>query len=127
MADYLVMKRGLYYRPNEQGYTASISEAGRYPEAVAVAIMESCDPGEITICPAPDDIEVGGAVVPLDVAEAAATAVQKMADNLLQVHPATFVAEAIMGERERCARIVERGLGLTNTTIVKMIRKGGDA
>lgn len=28
--DYVVMKRGYYYRPNAAGYTAVLSEAGRY-------------------------------------------------------------------------------------------------
>lgn len=37
------------------------------------------------------------------------------------------IAAAILAEREKCARIVERGLGRTNTTIARMIREGGDA
>ena len=32
---YLLIKRGLYYRPNNQGYTGKRSEAGRYPETDA--------------------------------------------------------------------------------------------
>jgi len=27
---YLIIKRGFYYRPNSQGYTSSKAEAGRY-------------------------------------------------------------------------------------------------
>jgi hypothetical protein len=50
---FLIRKGGYYYRPNAQGYTASVHEAGRYPEAEAVAHMEACDPGEIVIFPAP--------------------------------------------------------------------------
>lgn len=54
MADlFLIRKGGYYYRPNAQGYTASVHEAGRYPEAEAVAHMMACDPGEITIFRAP--------------------------------------------------------------------------
>ena len=54
MADlFLIRKGGYYYRPNAQGYTASVHEAGRYPEAEAVAHMMASDPGEITIFPAP--------------------------------------------------------------------------
>lgn len=30
-AQYLIIKRGLYYRPNSQGYTGLKDEAGRYP------------------------------------------------------------------------------------------------
>lgn len=33
---YLIRKRGAYYRPNAQGYTTSVSEAGRYTLADAV-------------------------------------------------------------------------------------------
>lgn len=33
-------------------------------------------------------------------------------------------AEAVEAERERCARIVERGLGRTNTAIARAIREG---
>jgi len=34
------------------------------------------------------------------------------------------IAEAIMAERERCAKAVEAGLGLTNTAIARKIRSG---
>lgn len=34
---WLIRKRGYYYRPNRAGYTASIAEAGRYTEAEAKA------------------------------------------------------------------------------------------
>lgn len=32
---YLLMKRGLYWRPNSQGYTGIKAEAGRYTEQEA--------------------------------------------------------------------------------------------
>jgi hypothetical protein len=35
--DYLLMKRGLFYRPNAQGYTGIRDHAGRYAEAEAIA------------------------------------------------------------------------------------------
>jgi hypothetical protein len=50
---FIIRKGGYYYRPNAQGYTSSLLEAGRYPETEAMAHMEHCDPGEITIFPAP--------------------------------------------------------------------------
>ena len=50
---FVIRKGGYYYRPNAQGYTSSLLEAGRYPQAEAIAHMEHCDPGEITIFPAP--------------------------------------------------------------------------
>jgi hypothetical protein len=34
---WLIRKRGYYYRPNRAGYTASVAEAGRYTEAEAKA------------------------------------------------------------------------------------------
>lgn len=33
--DWLIRKRGYYYRPNRAGYTDSVVEAGRYTEAEA--------------------------------------------------------------------------------------------
>jgi hypothetical protein len=38
-----------------------------------------------------------------------------------------LIIAALLAERERCARIVERGLGRTNTAIARAIREGGDA
>lgn len=35
--EWLIRKRGYYYRPNRAGYTASVAEAGRYTEAEAKA------------------------------------------------------------------------------------------
>ena len=34
---YLIRKRGSYYRPNNQGYTTSVIQAGRYTLAEAQA------------------------------------------------------------------------------------------
>jgi len=41
--DYVLVKRGLYYRPNSMGYTGVLDEAGRYTEAEAKAQTEHCD------------------------------------------------------------------------------------
>jgi hypothetical protein len=38
-----------------------------------------------------------------------------------------LIAAAVIAERERCARIVELGLGKTATTIAREIREGGAA
>lgn len=35
MPEYLLLKRGLYYRPNNRGYTGIRDEAGRYDESDA--------------------------------------------------------------------------------------------
>lgn len=35
MSEYLLVKRGLYYRPNNAGYTGIRNEAGRYDESDA--------------------------------------------------------------------------------------------
>lgn len=35
--EWLIRKRGYYYRPDRAGYTASVFEAGRYTEAEAKA------------------------------------------------------------------------------------------
>ena len=40
MGEYLLMKRGYYYRPNAQGYTSSIFDAGLYSRQEAV---ERCE------------------------------------------------------------------------------------
>lgn len=37
MADYVLIKRGLYYRPDNCGYTGILDEAGRYTEEEAKA------------------------------------------------------------------------------------------
>jgi hypothetical protein len=34
--EYLICKYGMYYRPNAQGYTGSVAEAGRYTLAEAI-------------------------------------------------------------------------------------------
>ena len=40
---YVVLKRGFFWRPNDQGYTSSINDAARYTEAEA---KERCHGGE---------------------------------------------------------------------------------
>lgn len=35
-AKYLIRKRGAYYRPNAQGYTTDVRDAGRYSLADAI-------------------------------------------------------------------------------------------
>lgn len=35
VSQWTLMKRGYYYRPNAQGYTSNLAEAGRYTEAEA--------------------------------------------------------------------------------------------
>lgn len=52
---FIIRKGGYYYRPNAQGYTSSLLEAGRYSETEAITHMEHCDPGEISIFPAPGE------------------------------------------------------------------------
>ncbi|RVH56267.1 hypothetical protein CN213_16095 [Sinorhizobium meliloti] len=53
---------------------------------------------------------------------------EKFAFGLGSVVELTMAAtDAIAAERERCARIVEGGLGRTNTHIARAIREGGDA
>lgn len=47
--------------------------------------------------------------------------------QLAQHDVAPSIARAILAERERCAVVVERGLGRTNTSIAKAIRQGGAA
>jgi len=42
--EYLIVKRGMYYRPNSQGYTSSAAEAGRYTLAQAVFITHPNGP-----------------------------------------------------------------------------------
>lgn len=47
MTDYLLVKRGLYYRPNNAGYTTLKADAGRYskaderPECGVTAVLAS--------------------------------------------------------------------------------------
>lgn len=39
LKEYLLVKRGLYYRPNNAGYTGLKSEAGRYPESYGLGLV----------------------------------------------------------------------------------------
>lgn len=93
---FLIRKRGYFYRPNEQGYTANIAEAGRYPEAQAVAIMESCDPGDINIQEVPESPLVD---IPPDVQ----TAAMKCCYDMIGGDGHVAIALAILAERKRCA------------------------
>lgn len=43
MNEYLLMKRGLYYRPDAHGYTDSVFEAGLYSRADALERCEKSD------------------------------------------------------------------------------------
>lgn len=115
---FLIRKRGFYYRPNAQGYTVITRDAGRFTEAEAIAHRDSCDPGEITLVEAPEEVRK---TIPEDIRRdaEAALAWRGSADDVYHV------GVAILAERERCAVIVERGLGRTNTTIARMIREGG--
>jgi len=45
---YLLKKRGVYYRPNSQGYTVHIRDAGLYSEKEAEEICQNC-----AVCPIP--------------------------------------------------------------------------
>lgn len=51
-ADWVICKRGYFYRPDRRGYTSSLSEAGRYTreDAEAEAAIEE----SITARPASD-------------------------------------------------------------------------
>lgn len=40
MTEYLLMKRGLYYRPNAQGYTSELLEAGFYSASESASRCE---------------------------------------------------------------------------------------
>lgn len=46
---YLLLKRGLFWRPNSQGYTALKSEAGRYSEEEALSRIHDGSPPTITV------------------------------------------------------------------------------
>lgn len=56
---YLILKRGMYYRPDRKGYTSSPSEAGRYTLAQAVFLTHPNGP---------DGPRDGMSFVPLSVA-----------------------------------------------------------
>lgn len=57
--DWLIRKGGYFYRPNAQGYTASIQEAGRFSEVEARA-HAAASSGEVTAHSADDfPIEAG--------------------------------------------------------------------
>lgn len=47
-AEWLIVKRGYFYRPNRQGYTSSVQEAGRYTYAEAKAEVDN-EPASISM------------------------------------------------------------------------------
>lgn len=51
--EYVLIKRGLYYAPNCQGYTGVLAEAGRYTEDQARPRVEGSG-GEVTMLPVYD-------------------------------------------------------------------------
>ena len=55
--EYVIRKGGYYYRPNAQGYTPSIHEAGRYSLAEAISLTHPNGPDgprdELSYMPAP--------------------------------------------------------------------------
>lgn len=63
---WLLMKRGLYYRPKAAGYTNSIAEAGRFDEAYARRDVEATR-GEVSMMlePVPPYSTSADAVMPL--------------------------------------------------------------
>lgn len=61
--------------------------------------------------------------IPEDVMKAAREAVMPLL-GWESPDGARIIARAIMAERERCAKKVEAGLGLTNTAIARHIRSG---
>lgn len=44
MTQYVILKRGLYYRPNAQGYTGLLSEAGRFNRKTAFSLTHPTGP-----------------------------------------------------------------------------------
>jgi hypothetical protein len=116
---FIIRKGGLYYRPGAEGYTARLVEAGRFPEAEAMAYMEARDPGEVTIQELPQSPDVS---IPIDIQMAAVECI----NDMMVGGGAMAVGLAILAERERCARIVELGLGRTNTAIARAVREGGE-
>lgn len=40
-AEWLLVKRGLYYRPGSAGYTGRLDEAGRFTHAYAASCVET--------------------------------------------------------------------------------------
>lgn len=102
---FVIRKGGYYYRPNAQGYTASLHEAGRYPEAEAIAHMEASDPGDITIIMAPA-IPLP-LTLPQDIAATAETIVLEHVTDTLDLNGAHLerlaiaIATALEAERVR--------------------------
>lgn len=47
--EYVIRKRGLFYRPNSQGYTSEIIHAGRYTKAEAEKIVGGRPASEVTM------------------------------------------------------------------------------
>lgn len=49
MADYLIwsMRKHAWYRPDAQGYTDNVHEAGRYPREVVGSVITDALPGQL--------------------------------------------------------------------------------
>ncbi|MCB5201704.1 hypothetical protein LH464_04325 [Neorhizobium sp. T786] len=111
--DWLIRKNGYYYRPNSQGYTCFVHEAGRYTKEDAEAERDGCDPGEITIMKAPPVPPTD--VIPEDIMREAMKIAGRLYSEVVDSDDgshsmemngaAIIIGSAMMAERERAAEI----------------------